>query len=57
MLGRRRLIGATLAKRPSLNLARAESRWRDREHGDRPVLCRQRVARAPTSHPLVTFDS
>lgn len=43
-------------ERPGLRAVWAESSWLDKEQGDRKVLCRQLIARAPQTHPFITFD-
>lgn len=50
------LTDVSVVERPGLRYAWVESSWLDREHGDRKVLCRQLIARAPATHPFITFD-
>ena len=51
-----RVTDVSELERPGLRAAWAESSWIDKEHGDRKVMCRQMVARAPQTHPFITFD-
>ena len=51
-----RVSDVTTLERPGLRLVWAESSWLDREQGDRKVMCRQLIARAPMTHPFITFD-
>ena len=51
-----RLTDVTPIERPGLRAVWAESSWLDEANGDRKVLCRQLIARAPRTHPFITFD-
>ena len=51
-----RLTEPTAIERPDLRAVWIESSWLDRDNDDRKILSRQLIARAPSTHPLITFD-
>lgn len=46
----------TTIQRPDMTIVWTEHRWFDHENGNRPILCRQFMARSRNLQPFVTFD-